>query len=496
MIDTGVNSALMRNPPLDHRMHGRIHDIVAGHPFPEQPARSVRGGGMARGARSGRLTRARVRSVSVAAIALMLCLAAAPPAPAAGDPLLHQQWALSEPAAIGAPEAWTQSRGVGVVVAVLDSGVRLNHPDLGQNLWRNPSEVPSNGIDDDNNGYVDDVHGANIKARNGDVEDDNGHGTHVAGIVAARGNNGIGGAGIAPGAMIMPVKVLDAQRAGDSSQLARGIRYAIDEGARILNVSVNGDVLNTDLDDALKYASKRGATIVASTGNDDRDLDFKPSYPASSSNAAVLSVTSIQLGGALVPRANYGLRSVDLAAPGAGILSTARTGYELRDGTSMATPFVSGSLALLAAARPDLPQGLLSLALARSATRSSLYVGLLGFGGLNVGAAMRLVLPGALWRTAEPTGVDAILRVSINAQRRVRAGGEATLRWMVNDARRVAAWRVLLDGHRVRTLPRSSTMLRKRIDRPGQHRWKVVAIDAKGERIAAAERVFRVLVRR
>ena len=155
----------------------------------------------------------RVRHVASAAVAaLALGAATAPAARATNDPLIDEQWALTDPAATGVAEAWSQSRGAGVVVAVLDSGVRLSHPDLEKSIWRNPAEVPGNGVDDDRNGYVDDVHGANIKTRNGAVDDDNGHGTHVAGIIAARAGNGIGIAGIAPEAKIMPVKVLDANR--------------------------------------------------------------------------------------------------------------------------------------------------------------------------------------------------------------------------------------------------------------------------------------------
>src|SRR3982751_10863 len=153
------------------------------------------------------------------------------------DPMLAQQWALSDPAAIGAPEAWTQTKGKDVVVAVLDTGVQLDHPDLAGAIWTNPGEVAGNGRDDDSNGFVDDVHGANMFDSSANIDDDNGHGTHVAGIIAARQNNGIGVSGIAPEATIMPVKVLDAGMAGTTETLARGIRYAVDKGAKILNVS-------------------------------------------------------------------------------------------------------------------------------------------------------------------------------------------------------------------------------------------------------------------
>lgn len=209
--------------------------------------------------------------------------------------------------------------------------MQLDHPDLAKSLWRNGAEIPANGVDDDRNGYVDDIYGANIKALDGNVEDDNGYGTHVAGIVAAQAGNGIGGSGIAPGARIMSVKVLDANRAGDSFQLAKGIRYAVDQGAKILNVSINGDGTSSDLDAALTYAGRKGATVVASAGDNGRDLDLTPSYPASSTEPAVLTVTAMQMTGSLLSIVNRGLRSVDLAAPGGNILSTAKSsGYELR----------------------------------------------------------------------------------------------------------------------------------------------------------------------
>ncbi|MEA2141692.1 MAG: hypothetical protein QOI64_122 [Solirubrobacteraceae bacterium] len=429
----------------------------------------------------------------------------AAPAQAASDPMLDQQWALTN-AATGAPEAWTQSQGAGVLVAVLDSGVQLNHPDLAKSLWRNTAETPANGIDDDKNGYVDDVYGANIKALNGNVEDDNGHGTHVAGIVAAQAGNDTGGSGIAPGAKIMSVKVLDANRAGDSSQLAKGIRYAIDQGARILNVSINGDGTSADLDTALKYASEKGATVVASAGNQGRDIDITPSYPASSAEPGVLTVTATQEAGSLLSIANRGLRSVDLAAPGGNILSTARgSGYELREGTSMAAPFVSGSLALLAAARPDLSQSALRAALVQSAPRPKLLAGLLGSGALNVASALHSVLPGDMWKATADAGTRSVAaaasdadaaaatRLEISAKRRIRSGQSAKIRWIAVGAEQVVNWRVSLNGKRIKTLPGTKSQLRKRVSRPGTHRWKVVGVDADGKRVVSAVRTFKVV---
>ncbi|HEV2775836.1 MAG TPA: S8 family peptidase [Solirubrobacteraceae bacterium] len=425
--------------------------------------------------------------------------ASAPEAQAAPDPMLDDQWGLTD-AATGAPQAWTQSRGDGILVAVLDSGVQLHHPDLANSLWRNAAETPANGVDDDRNGYVDDVHGANITAVNGNVEDDNGHGTHVAGIVAAQAGNGTGGSGIAPGAKIMSVKVLDANRAGDSSQLAKGIRYAVDQGAKILNVSINGDGTTPDLDQALTYAGRKGATIVASAGNNGRDIDLAPSYPASSAEPAVLTVTAIQPTGSLLGIANRGLRSIDLAAPGGHILSTARgSGYELREGTSMAAAFVSGSLALLAAARPDLAQPALRDALVQSAPKPKHLAGLLEDGALNVAAALRTVLPGDMWQTRaaaldSEAGAAAAVSLKVSAARRVRAGRSATVRWTISGAdERVVRWRVLLNGKRIKTLAGTKSRLRKRVNKPGTHRWKVVGLDADGGRVVAAARRFKVL---
>ena len=438
-----------------------------------------------------------IRPLAALLTALALSAAAAP-AQAASDPLLPEQWALNTPAATGAPEAWTQSRGDGVLVAILDSGVQFDHPDLASKLWSNPGEVAGNGVDDDRNGHVDDVHGANIISPGASASDDEGHGTHVAGIVAAQAGNGAGGSGIAPGARIMSVKVLDANRVGNSSLLARGVRYAVDEGARILNISLNGDATSPDLDDALRYADDKGATVVTSAGNNSRDLDLRPSYPASSPLPGVLSVTATERSGGLLPVANRGLNAVDIAAPGGSILSTALgSRYELRAGTSMAAPFVAGSLALLAAARPDLPQSALRDALLASAPRSGLLAGMLRSGGLNVGAAMHRVLPGALWRNAPAAGsatAAATESVKVLSKARVRSGRASTVRWRGSGGGRVATWRVLLDGRRVGTVTKGSrSLLRKRVSRTGRHRWKVVGLDATGAKLVSAARTFRVV---
>jgi len=233
-------------------------------------------------------------------------------AAAAPDPLLPTQWALADPTAVGAAEAWTQSDGAGVLVAILDTGLQLDHPDLAANVWTNPMEIPGNGIDDDRSGIVDDVHGASMFDMSANVADDHGHGTHVAGIVAAGQANGIGGSGLAFAAKILPVKVLDAGMSGTTDTLALGIRYAVDRGAKILNVSVNTDAATETVRSAVRYAGEHGAIVVASAGNNGRDIDLSPSFPASLTDPAVFSVGATDDDNLLWSLSNTGLLSVDL----------------------------------------------------------------------------------------------------------------------------------------------------------------------------------------
>jgi subtilisin family serine protease len=434
-----------------------------------------------------------IRSLPWLAAVLALQLAGASQARAAPDPLLRDQWALGA-GGVGAPAAWTQSLGDGVVVAVLDSGMQLDHPDLAANIWTNLGEVPANGVDDDHNGFVDDVHGADILDGDGEVGDDLGHGTHVAGIVAALAGNGVGGAGLAPRAQIMPVKIFDAHNGGNAELLARGIRYAVAEGARVINVSATCTETSRGLDAAIAEAEADDVTIVAAAGNDGLDLDLRPVYPAASTSSAVLSVTATGERGGLTGFANRGLRSVDLAAPGSHILSTA-TGsrFEQRSGTSMAAPFVSAALALLAAARPDLGQARLREVLRDSAGKPQSLLALLGGGTLDAGAAMHEILPGKRWRET-PVALPAVtpLAVRLSGARKVRAGGRATVRWPAT--RGVATWTIYLDGRRAATRSsHDSHVLHRRFERPGAHRWKVVGRDGRGVRIVVASRPFRVL---
>jgi subtilisin family serine protease len=322
--------------------------------------------------------------IAVAAIAVCAPAAGAAPRP---DPELAGQWALQGDGPMGAASAWAQTTSGAATVAVIDTGADLSHPDLAPNLWTNPGEIAGNGIDDDGDGLVDDVHGADLLHGDGDPSDDNGHGTHVAGIIAARGGNGIGVAGVAWRARLMIVKVLDAAAAGDMSTVAAGVRYAIAHGARIVNLSLAGPRQGADIAAAIDAARAAGILVVAAAGNTGGDDDVTPSYPAALDAPNLVSVTSVERRGGLEPTASYGRTTVDLAAPGDRILSTARGGgYELRSGTSMAAAEVSGALALLAGARPDVGWQALRAALLASARPTGLPV---AAGRLDIGAALR-----------------------------------------------------------------------------------------------------------
>lgn len=306
------------------------------------------------------------------------------PARAAGaldDPLLGRAWALRAAAVTGPHGAWARARGAGSLVAIVDTGVDLSHPDVAPNLWRNPREVPRNGRDDDANGIVDDVHGADLVHGDGRPDDDEGHGTHVAALAAARGDDGFGIAGVAPAARIMAVKVLDGARRGEPATIAAGVRYALDHGARIINLSVNGDEPSPELEAALAAAARAGAVVVASAGNEGRSLDAAPSYPASSPSPAVLAVGATDRRARVARFSNSG-RAVDVLAPGVSVLSAAPGGgFAWRSGTSMSAAGVTGALALVTSARP---------AVSPARARAALLAAARAHGGrLDVAGAVR-----------------------------------------------------------------------------------------------------------
>jgi subtilisin family serine protease len=255
------------------------------------------------------------------------------------------QWALQR---VEAPYGWAASNGEGVIVAILDSGVDLDHPDLSDSLWINPGEVVGNGVDDDGNGYVDDLYGWDFIGYDNLPGDGNGHGTHVAGIAGATTDNGIGIAGLGWGVTLMPVRVLDSSGSGTTWSVAQGIRYAVDQGALAVNLSLGGYGGDSTLEQAVQYAQSKGALVVAAAGNHNTSEAF---YPAA--YAGVLGVAATRSDDQKWPFSNYGPH-VDLAAPGAAIYSTVPgAGYGDMSGTSMAAPIVSGLAALVWAKYPS-----------------------------------------------------------------------------------------------------------------------------------------------
>jgi hypothetical protein len=265
------------------------------------------------------------------------------------DPSLKEQWALAD---IDAPRAWDAVPSARrAVVAVIDSGVRLEHPDLADALWTNEGEVPGNGLDDDDNGYVDDVAGWDFVDDDADPSpegagDAANHGTHVAGIVAATSGNKVGIAGVAPGALVMPIRAMQGG-AGRSDWVADGIDYAVRNGARVVNLSLGG-AYSRLVDDAIARAWREGVAVVAAAGNQGGSV---ATFPAASRSPGVLGVAATNPSRRLASFSNVGA-GVDLGAPGVDILSTfGASGYRGMSGTSMAAPHVAGALALRLAGR-------------------------------------------------------------------------------------------------------------------------------------------------
>lgn len=264
---------------------------------------------------------------------------------------------------MNAPEAWDLTVGnSNTIVAVIDTGVDYNHPDLAANMWRNPGEVAGNGLDDDGNGVVDDVFGYNSITDSGNPMDDNQHGTHCAGTISGVGNNGIGVVGVSWNTKIMAVKFLSSTGSGNLWNAVKSIDYVTKMRDRGTNVvlssnSWGGGGFYSPLRDAIQRHANAGLIFVAAAGNNTNNNDSNPSYPASYDVSNVVAVAAADASnGTLAYFSNYGATSVDIAAPGVNIYSTLPNGgYGYLSGTSMATPHISGALALIIGRSPGLP---------------------------------------------------------------------------------------------------------------------------------------------
>jgi subtilisin family serine protease len=255
------------------------------------------------------------------------------------------QWGLAQ---IDAPAAWEVVTGrPEVVIADIGSGVDTGHSDLAGQLWVNTGEIDGNGVDDDDNGHVDDIHGWNVLDNNADLTDHTGHSTMVAGILVAAPSNQQGVTGVCWGCRLMVVKVTQPDGLARYSDIAVGVDYAAQNGADVINISLRGQLNSAALHSAIAAASET-AVVVSSAGNDGDDA---PVYPAAYD--PVLAVTATDSGDAKAAVANYGTW-VDVSAPGQDIVTTVNSGgYGSTSGTSFATPFVSGVAGLLRSQHPN-----------------------------------------------------------------------------------------------------------------------------------------------
>jgi hypothetical protein len=334
------------------------------------------------------------------------------------DPFFSQQWHLNK---IGAPAAWDQTTGSSeVIVAVLDTGFDMDHPDLSANLWTNQNEVANDGIDNDGNGFVDDLHGYDFVGDDGDPRPDQNlpidpaaaaHGTIIAGIIGAVGNNGVGVAGINWHVRLMNVRILNNEGSGDSIAARKAIEYAVKNGADVINLSFTGFQIDSLFKATLRNAYEAGVVVVAAVGNTKDggiNVDIKPIYPAchgeNESEDWVIGVAASDKNDVKSDFSNYGALCTDISAPGENIASTtyqddawqafASAFYESGwSGTSMAVPMVAGAAALLRSAYPFIGPEEIETVLRLSAdpvTALGDAQGKVGAGRLNIANALAL----------------------------------------------------------------------------------------------------------
>ncbi len=356
------------------------------------------------------------------------------------DPFFNNQWNLNNfgqsiaelggrrgtfDSDINGPEAWDITTGNdAIVVGVIDTGIDYTHPDLIANLWVNPGEIPNNGIDDDNNGYIDDIHGINAITGSGDPFDDSGHGTHVSGILGAEGNNARGIAGINWNTTIIACKFLGPRAAepGFVSDAIECLDYLLNlktrtnnpVNVRLTNNSWGGNGRSQALVDAIAAHQNAEILFVTSAGNDRQNMDDVPNFPAAYDLPGIISVAASDENDELTTFSNFGVQTTDIAAPGARILSTVPSGncelctgsgYAFVSGTSMASPHVAGLAALMMAQNPGLTIREIKNLVISAGTR--------------INALNSRVLAGARLRAADGDGSGAMTCLNRNLQRRV-----------------------------------------------------------------------------
>jgi subtilisin family serine protease len=372
-------------------------------------------------------------------------------ASAPNDPFLSSLWGMTR---IGAPAAWAQTTGSpGVIVGIVDTGIDASVADLAPNLWTNPGESgtdaqgrdrATNGVDDDGDGAVDDVHGWNALVNSGNVTDDVGHGSHVAGTIGARGDDGFGVAGVTWNARLMPVKVLGADGSGSDVGVAQGLAYAASHGARIVSASLGGTGWSQVVADTVH--AYPGTLFVFAAGNAATNVDAAPFFPCTVHAANSICVAATDASDALASFSNYGATNVDLAAPGVNVLSWWLGALRTASGTSMATPHVSGAAAELLALRPQATVGQVKAALLGGVDPVGSLAGRVASGGrLDVARAMSLLTtPGAALPVVSAPAVGAVTPTGATVRGSVDGGGSAVTWWL--ETGRTTAYGTHVDG--------------------------------------------------
>ena len=337
------------------------------------------------------------------------------------DPNLASQWALGGSGTSGpglhAADAWGLTTGSrNVVVAVIDSGIDFNHPDLAANIWTNPREIAGNSLDDDGNGYVDDVHGWDFVDNDNTPQDGYYHGTFVSGIIGAVGNNGVGTSGVAWQVSILPVRFQGNSGTGSTSAAVAAFTYVTQlkrAGVPIVatNISWGGlTSLSSNVDTAIREQVAAGVTVVVAAGNNGSDNDVVPRYPSSFTSDGMITVAATDAADNLAGFSNYGATSIDVGAPGVGILSTTLGGGTGSiSGTSFAAPQVTGTVALLAAARPNATGAQIRAAILDSVDKVPALAGKVATGGrVNAYAALQRLTASVAAPTPTPTPAPVV----------------------------------------------------------------------------------------